>query len=209
MLKLRQSAVLLLILSAQTVAATSRAYPNDSSVGPLLTQLNAVGPQNSGQREASLAWRKLAAADANELPSALAGLDDAGPLAANWIAQAVDAIAERAQNRGAALPREALERFLFDTNHAPRARRLAYEILLRGDPALADRVLPKMLDDPSLEMRRDAVAQVIAEADRLAAAEPIDKAKTVAAYRKAARLGSRSRSSQSRRGATAALWREG
>ena len=185
MLKLRQSAVLLLILSAQTVAATSRAYPNDSSVGPLLTQLNAVGPQNSGQREASLAWRKLAAADANELPSVLAGLDDAGPLAANWIAQAVDAIAER---RRIAARRCLAKRWSgFCSTRITRlgARRLAYEILLRGDPALADRVLPKMLDDPSLEMRRDAVAQVIAEADRLAAAEPIDKAKTVAAYRTA------------------------
>ena len=45
--------------------------------------------------------------------------------------------------------------------------------------------LPKMLDDPSLEMRRDAVARVIADADRLAAAEPLDQAQTVAAYRRA------------------------
>lgn len=185
MLKLRQPVVLLLVVSALAMAAPSPALSNDSSVGPLLAQLKAVGPQNSGQREASVAWRKLAAADASELPSVLAGLDDAGPLAANWIAPAVDAIVERAENRGAPLPREALERFLFDTGHAPRARRLAYEVLLRGDSALADRVLSKMLDDPSLEMRRDAVAQVIAEADRLAAAEPMDVAKTVAAYRKA------------------------
>ena len=78
-----------------------------------------------------------------------------------------------------------LEQFLFDTSHAPRARRLAYEILLRGDPSLADRVLPKALDDPSLELRRDAVARVLADADRIAAAEPIDPAPAVAAYQKA------------------------
>lgn len=185
MLMLRRPVVPLFIVSALTLAATSRSFSSDTSIGPLLAQLKAVGPQNPGQREASVAWRRLAAADVSELPSVLAALDDAGPLAANWIAPAVDAIVERAENRGAPLPREALERFLFDTNHAPRARRLAYEILLRGDPALADRVLPKMLDDPSLEMRRDAVARVIAEADRLAAAEPVDNSKTVATYRKA------------------------
>ena len=42
-----------------------------------------------------------------------------------------------------------------------------------------------MLDDPSLELRRDAVARVLSEADRLAATEPIDQGHTVAAYQTA------------------------
>ena len=55
----------------------------------------------------------------------------------------------------------ALEKFLVDRRHAPRSRRLAYEWLVRVDPAAADRLLPGMLDDPSLELRRDAVAQLL------------------------------------------------
>ena len=164
---------------------TAAAYAADREIARLIARLNAVGPKNAGQKEASAAWMKLAAADPRQLPEVLAGLDDAGKLASNWIPSAVDAVVERAEAQKAALPRAELERFLLDTKHAPRARRLAYEILLRGDPSLADRVLPEMLDDPSLEMRRDAVARVIAEADRLAAAQPLDQAQTVTTYRRA------------------------
>ncbi len=157
---------------------TAATYAADQKIAPLIACFNAVGPESAGQKQASAAWMTLATADPRLLPEILAGLDHAGKLASNWIPSAVGAIVERAEAREAALPRTELERFLFDTRHAPRARRLA-------DPSLADRVLPKMLDDPSLEMRRDSVARVIAEADRLAAAQPLDQAQTVAAYRRA------------------------
>jgi hypothetical protein len=182
-----------IVIYIGVIAATASSAPADeSTVSALLSTLKAVGPQNGGQREAKQAWRALAAVDARQLPAVLAGLDDASPLAANWIRSAVDAIVEGAEVKRAslpgqatALPRAELERFMFDTTHAPRARRLAYEILLRGEPGLADQVLPKMLDDPSLELRRDAVACVLSEADRLAAIEPIDQERTVATYQKA------------------------
>jgi hypothetical protein len=184
-----QRAIVILLVAIATIAA--RANGSEPSVTATLSALKSVGPQNASQREARAAWRALAAVDARELPSVLAGLDDASPLAANWIRSAIDAIVERAEKQSGSvhrsdnLPRAELERFLFDQRHAPRARRLAYEILLRDEPGLADRVLPKMLDVPSLELRRDAVARVIAEADRLAASEPIDRAKAIAAYSKA------------------------
>jgi hypothetical protein len=179
------------ILAGVIAAVAFRANGDEPSVTATLFVLKSVGPQNAGQREASQAWQTLAAVDARQLPAVLAGLDDASPLAANWIRSAIDAVVERAEkqsgstHRSDILPRAEVERFLFDQRHGPRARRLAYEILLRGEPGLADRVLPKMLDDPSLELRRDAVARLIAEADRLATSEPIDQARTVAAYRKA------------------------
>jgi hypothetical protein len=172
-----------IVICIGVIAATaSSASADEPTVGALLATVKAVGPQNSGQREAKQAWRALAAVNARQLPAVLAGLDDASPLAANWIRSAVDAIVERAEDK---LPRADLQRFMFDTAHAPRARRMAYEILLRGEPGLADRVLPKMLDDPSLELRRDAVARVLAEGDRQASGDPIDQVRTVAAYQKA------------------------
>ncbi|HEV3417776.1 MAG TPA: hypothetical protein VG056_13205 [Pirellulales bacterium] len=187
-----------LIVSVSAVVFIAAENGDNGLVAPLIAEIKNAGPIGAGQKEVTDAWRNLADVDVGRLPEVLAGLDDAGPLAANWIRSAVDAIVERAEaatsprpspsGRGSAgdtLPREALERFLFDTRHAPRGRRLAYEILLRGDPALADRVLPKMLNDPSLEMRRDAVARVFAEADKLAEAEPEDKPPVVAAYQKA------------------------
>ncbi|HEV2969815.1 MAG TPA: hypothetical protein VGY55_07480 [Pirellulales bacterium] len=186
------------IVSVSAVVFVAAEHGENELAAPLIAAIRNAGPIGAGQNEVTEAWRNLAAVDVGRLPEVLAGLDDAGPLAANWIRSAVDAIVERAEaepsprpspigRRTAAdtLPREALERFLIDTTHAPRGRRLAYEILLRGDPRLADRVLPKMLNDPSLEMRRDAVARVLAEADKLAAAEPEDKSTVIAVYQKA------------------------
>ena len=135
---------------------------------PLLEVLKAVGPKGAGNQQATTAWQELSTADVGQLPTILAGLDDAGPLSANWIRAAVDSIAERQLRGGGKLPADRLEMFVNDTGHAPRARRLAYEWLVRVDPSAEDRLIPKMLDDPSLELRRDAVARLIREAEALA-----------------------------------------
>ena len=130
----------------------------------LLAKLRAVGPNGVGHREATAAWSELARADADKLPEILAGLDGAGPLAANWIRTAVDAIAERQLQQGRTLPAAELEKFVLDKQRDPRARRLAYEWLVRVDASAKDRLIPGMLDDPSWEMRRDAVARLIDQA---------------------------------------------
>jgi hypothetical protein len=149
---------------------------------PLLKTLRAVGPDGVGQAEAAKAWRQLVQCEAEELPAILAGIDGANPLAANWMRTAVDAIAERQLQSGGKLPEQELECILADLKNDPRARRLAYELLVRADPNAPKRLLPRLelLDDPSLELRRDAVARLI---DETAAAG--DPEKTAAGYRKA------------------------
>ena len=52
-----------------------------------------------------------------------------------------------------------LDEFVRDTRHDPRGRRLAYELIAKVDPSAPDRIIPGMLDDPSVEFRRDAVAR--------------------------------------------------
>ncbi|MBX3412036.1 MAG: hypothetical protein KF708_04905 [Pirellulales bacterium] len=126
---------------------------------PLVNQLRSVGPMASGNREAMQAWQQLSNADAEQLPEILSGIDGAGPLSANWLAAAVEAVAAREMAKGGALPAKELEAFVLDTSHAPRARRLAFEWLTRVDPSTPDRLIPDMLDDPSVEFRRDAVTR--------------------------------------------------
>jgi hypothetical protein len=104
-------------------------------------------------------------------------------LAANWIRSAIDTIAQRQLSAGGKLPVEALEAFLADRGHAPRARRLAFELLAAADPTAPDRWLPKLLDDPSLELRRDAVARVLDAAAAAKAAGQTDTA--IDTYRQA------------------------
>lgn len=128
------------------------------------------------------AWRRLERGDAAQIPQILAGMDGANPLAMNWMHAAVDSIAQRTREAGGRLPQSDLEQFIAEKRHNPRARRLAFEWLERVDPTARERLIPTMLDDPSLELRRDAVAVVMNEAKRLQAAEKTPAA--IGAYQK-------------------------
>lgn len=141
--------------------------------------IRAVGKEGQGNAAAAKAWQRLAKAEASALPEILAAMDGANPLAANWLRAAVDTIAAR----GGKLPLVNLQKFLANKNHDPRARRLAFELIQRTDPKLASQLIPGMLNDPSVELRRDAVARVIDEGIRQHAAK--QKPAAIAAYRKA------------------------
>ena len=136
-----------------------------------------VGPQGKGSAEAAGAWKVLAKTPIEQLPPLLAGMDGATPLARNWIRAAVDEIVERAERGKKALPTAALEKFLVDTSHDPQARRLAFELLVQQDKTASDRFLPKMVNDPSPELRRDAIGRVLDDAEKLFDAEKKAEAK--------------------------------
>jgi hypothetical protein len=138
-------------------------------VEPLLEPLRAVDAKGKGHRAAIGAWQRLAKADAAQVPHILAGMDGAGILACNWIRAAVETIVARHLEQGGELPVRDLEQFLANTKHAPRARRLAYELVAQVDDDAESRLIPSLLDDPSPELRYDAVAWTAAAAERLVA----------------------------------------
>lgn len=116
------------------------------------------------------AWQQVVdGSTAEDLPTVLGAMEGVGPLTENWLRGAADAIAERQLSQTGQLPVAILESFLLDTTQAPRARRSAYEWLTKVDQTASTRLLPKMLDDSSLELRYDAVAGLMqrakAEAD--------------------------------------------
>ena len=69
----------------------------------------------------------------------LVALDDAGPLAANWLRASVDTIAERQLRNGGKMPAASPRKIHPRHQHSPRARRLAFEWLCRADATAADR----------------------------------------------------------------------
>lgn len=140
-----------------------------------LETLRAVGNEGAGNRQAAEAWQEVAQANAGQLPQILSALDGANPLAANWIRAAVDTIAERDLEEQGILPKAELESFVMNESHAPRARRLAFEWLARVDATAPDRIVPKLLHDPSVEFRRDAVARLLDEANALLEAEQTEE----------------------------------
>jgi len=161
-----------------------RAAPPADIVQAIAT-IRAVGAEGRGNAEASVAWKTLAACDVSHLTTLLAAMDGTDELIANWFRAAVDTVVSREQARGGKLPVDGLVRFLAERGHNPRARRLAFELLARVEPASAEKMLAGMLDDPSLELRRDAVQRVLnAAATAMAAGK---KPEAVAHYQKALR----------------------
>jgi hypothetical protein len=65
------------------------------------------------------------------------------------------------------MPADQLEAFVRDLKRGPISRRLAYEVLADVDPRAPERLLPTMLNDPSREMRRDAIAAALVKAEKL------------------------------------------
>jgi hypothetical protein len=150
-------------------------------VGSLIAQIKAVGKEGKGNADAGKAWKELVRLGPEVLPEVLAGLDDASPIAANWLRSAVDTLADRALTSGK-LSGPQLEAFVRETHHAGPARRLAYEWLVKADKTARDRLLPGMIDDPGAELRREAVEVLLKEAQQLV--DTKDEPAALAAYKK-------------------------
>ena len=148
-----------------------------SGVGPALAGLlpemaepvrvlRAVGSEGQGNAAASVAWKKLSTDNASTLVPLLEAMDGANDYALNWLRAAVDTVSGRELAAGHSLPLPELKQFLRATEHNPRARRLAFELVARIEPSTADQLLTGMLNDPSLELRRDAVQKLIDQANQ-------------------------------------------
>jgi hypothetical protein len=164
------------LLSAGHLAGAA----SNAELAAALAKIRAVAPQGQGHREAVTAARIVAAADTNQLTQILAAMDGVSPIAENWLRGAAEAVAAKATAGGGKLPIADLEAFLAETKRSPRGRRLAYELIASVDPSAEQRLIPTLLDDPSIELRRDAVAQVLTSAVKTEAKEA-----KIAAYQKA------------------------
>jgi hypothetical protein len=153
------------LLSAPATAA-------EGDTAALIAKVKAVRDNGEGSTEAAAGFKALVAKGADVVPDLLAAMDDASPLAQNWLRNAIEAIAERKPPE-----QKVLEGFVRDTRHKAAPRRLAYELIVRMDTDAPARLLPSMLDDPAAELRRDAVALAEGDVQKLIAREEKDKAK--------------------------------
>ena len=138
-----------------------------------------VSAEGKGATAAVAAYQELAGGSGESVPALLTALDTANPLAANYLRNAIEVVVDRALDGKQPLPEKAIEAFLADRRHDSRARRLAFEILVDINEKNRDRLVPGFLDDPSVELRRDAVAQVLGQAETLLKAEKKDEAKSL------------------------------
>ena len=150
-----------LLFSAALFSSTALA--DEASIETIL----AIGTEGNGNVEASAAWKKLSASGAETLPAILRAARNANPIAANYLHSAVETIVDRTLQNKEELPLGAIGEFLLDTRQNPKARRYAFELIQRVDPDTAEKLVPGMLADPSVDLRRDAVARLIGESKAL------------------------------------------
>lgn len=168
-----------LVVSAIVAAGELPPAQGPGALQHAVRVLARVGPDGKGAREAAAAWPVVARAQPAELPILLAGMDHANDVARNWIRSALDPVLERARAETRTLPRDALTAFLLDRRHDPQARRLVFDLLTAGNEVARKRFLAGMLDDPSPELRHDAVAAALSQANQLRTTGKKDEARTL------------------------------
>ena len=140
--------------------------------------IRSVGKEGVGNPAATKAWAHIVKGDTSQLTTILQGMDGANPIARNLLRGAFEAIAERTLAAGNNLPVDDLKAFLADQENDPAARRVAFEWIVRLEPAAKNTMLAGMLNDRSLEIRYDAVALALEKAAALNG----DKAAAIRAY---------------------------
>ena len=146
----------------------------NDDVAKAIATIQAVGREGTGNDAAAAAWKALVTKGKPALFPVLEAVDDARPTAANWLRNAAGAIADNERQAGRALPAAELSAFVSNSKFAPSARRLAFDMLNDNHPAAAAKLLPTLLDDPSPDLRRAAVAAEFEKVGKQAgpAAEP-------------------------------------
>ncbi|MGB8851936.1 MAG: hypothetical protein WCC69_00030 [Pirellulales bacterium] len=145
-----------------------------------------------GQAQFAAQADALAAIPPEWVVPCLDALREATPAGANWLRSGLERAADRV---GDALPAEHLAAVARDQARPPRARGLAYVWLKARQPQTAESLLAAMLDDPALELRREAVNKLLASATArddtaqkeihrraLAAARDIDQIERIAGW---------------------------
>ena len=148
-----------------------------------IATIQAVGSEGAGNRAAATAFRNLAASDSSAILPLLRAIEPSNPIARNWLRSAVEVIVQRELSAKRALPFAGLQAFLADKTQAPEARRLAFELMQSIDQKKADSLIPGFLNDPSTELRRDAVALLMTKGRTQLGREATEEAVTT--YRQA------------------------
>jgi hypothetical protein len=160
--KLRGHSVQRILAIGLLSLAAARMAPAD--VPSAIAIVKGVGHDGAGHAAAQPALQELSRAGVESLDELLAAMDGANPLAANWLRGAFEAVAAQGLAAPDGLKVEPLLAYYNDRSHDPKARRLAFEWIVAAQPERREDLIAAALDDPSVEMRRDAVDRLLAQA---------------------------------------------
>jgi hypothetical protein len=166
------SLVLMFAGAVTTVAA-------EADLPELVKAVKAIGREGQGNVAALAAVAELAKQPLSAVLPLLEAIDSDQKLASNYLRGAIEEIVARETAAGKMLPLADLEAFLAKTTNDPRARRFAFELIVQAAPERREPLIAGMTNDPSVELRREAVERLIDAAATALKAEKKDEAKSL------------------------------
>lgn len=145
-------------------------------IAPHIEAIQKIGKQGEGAPAAQKAVKALSNVGPENLVGILKAFGEASPLSRNYFRGAIETIA---QKHAAELPVDALVAHIKDKKGDARSRTLAFELIENTAADDAEALVPGFLNDPSPELRRRAVQQLIDEADAELKADNKEKAQAV------------------------------
>ncbi len=134
-----------------------------------ITTLQKTEANNQGNQQAVPAIQRLQSAPSSALFRILEGMKNASPIGKNYLSGAAGSL----YGRDPASLKTQLESFLNDTKQDGEARYLVFQWLTDQQPQLRELMLDTMRDDPSLELRFDAIAQALQKLDKSTEVAPL------------------------------------
>jgi hypothetical protein len=160
-------------------AGAVTAVAAEGDLPELVKAVKAVGREGQGNVAALAAVAELAKQPLSAVLPLLEAIDSDQKLASNYLRGAIEEIVARETAAGKALPLADLEAFLAKTTNDPRARRFAFELIVQAAPERREPLIAGMTNDPSVELRREAVERLIDAAATALKAEKKDEAKSL------------------------------
>jgi hypothetical protein len=107
-------------LFASVVLLLSCTFTHAQEVQSLILRIKAVGKEGAGNVEASKAFKDLVAMGPSVMPEVLTGMNDASPVALNWLRAAVESIQDKAMQQNQPLPTDKLTNASCAPSRLPR-----------------------------------------------------------------------------------------
>jgi len=165
-------------MSAQATVATADGTPDSVAAAVAIATELAKATGTSGQAALAAQADRISGIPADWIVPCLAAFADATPAGGNWLRSGIERAVERA---GDSLSADSLMSVVAERKQPARVRTLAFGWLKDRDPSRAAGLLDGMLDDPALDLRREAVEtlarfrpRTLGQASRLAGISPAD-----------------------------------
>jgi hypothetical protein len=146
-------------MSAQATVAAADGTPETVAEAVAIAAELAKAIGTTGQAALAAKADRISGIPADWIVPCMAAFADATPAGGNWLRSGIERAVERA---GDSLSADSLMSVVADRKQPARVRTLAFGWLKERDPSRAAGLLDGMLDDPALDLRREAVERKLA-----------------------------------------------